>query len=855
MPAVGTSVHRGNNDTATMSGGTLAPRPPRREKAPGGNPRPSGRLIRAHAPGRSPREPLREGGGNGSGERRASGGPPSSSSSWHQRWAATSKRPSPPKAASHLEPDDDKENDDDRRPGKSSALVDRGGRAAFDFVAAVSSDARAFLARQKPTRRSSRAVSTSPESSSDAAPSRGGGRGTKRWNGSTILDPNAWPCAAPTDGRLHENLGENKPGKRDDDDDGCARQSDGRSNGRSNGRRSRSTRLTLVVAEARRAWSADADPRACAAGLGETESTTDRGIKNINREVNSREKDPGSRPTDGRAAPAWAVDRAEASHEHRRKSKSAHAGSRHAKRPDWNSDVSTDQAGARQGTPVRGLRQQVGEWRARCEALEVENESLREATRAALFGAKASEAEVRALIARVSALEGELERRRGRARDASSSSPAPAAVSGNGSDSTSPFSGDWSPPPVHASLAGSSVDDSPPARIAGFIARGGVTGNERGNFALSSEKGSPGSAGSLVGESHGAVSEPPSPVLFVLDDDDEEEEEEEEEGEAMFAADVDSVVDDLVAFAVEGAAEAFADDDRYDVRYDVRYDDETHVVTHDSPDDVTPVVRSTPTTLVPCAACADRAARLDAIVAEKDELVSAAAASAALANEYRARMHHARLDRDGDGYVGLDELLRHELFASYSQAVVERIHAFFPYGDRRKHGALDVDDFVKLTRWTEDRSTRDAQRFWFTIVDVDGDGVVGAHDVKWLYDSIWKGDAGTCVSLEDLVCQVADMAGAGCGNLSGGVRGGAGDATRRASTPPRFAPRPPGSAAARVPTRVPSQRPSARSVVGPDLADLRRCGLAPGVFGLLLNHGDMLLRRSTAEFSDRDVPM
>ena len=86
-------------------------------------------------------------------------------------------------------------------------------------------------------------------------------------------------------------------------------------------------------------------------------------------------------------------------------------------------------------------------------------------------------------------------------------------------------------------------------------------------------------------------------------------------------------------------------------------------------------------------------------------------------------------------------------------------------------------------------------------------------------------------------------------------RGGAGDATRRASTPPRFAPRPPGSAAARVPTRVPSQRPSARSVVGPDLADLRRCGLAPGVFGLLLNHGDMLLRRSTAEFSDRDVPM
>ena len=264
------------------------------------------------------------------GERRASGGPPSSSSSWHQQWAATSKRPSPPKAASHLEPDDDKENDDDRRPGKSSALVDRGARAAFDFVAAVSSDARAFLARQKPNRRSSRAVSTSPESSSGAAPSRGGGRGTPRWNGSTILDPNAWPCAAPTDGRLHP-LGENP--RKIDDDDGCARRA---------GRRSRSTRLTLRARESesswprRRAWSADADPRACAAGLGETESSN-REIKNDD-EANSRET-PRSRPTGSRAAPAWAVDRAEASHECRRKSKSAHAGSRHTKRPDWNSDV------------------------------------------------------------------------------------------------------------------------------------------------------------------------------------------------------------------------------------------------------------------------------------------------------------------------------------------------------------------------------------------------------------------------------------------------------------------------------------------------------------------------------------
>ena len=488
---------------------------------------------------------------------------------------------------------------------------------------------------------------------------------------------------------------------------------------------------------------------------------------------------------------------------------------------------------------MRGLRQRVGEWRARCEELELENESLREATRAARSGAEASEAEVRALIARVSALEGELEMRK-RARETTTttfdvrcSSSSPPTVSGNGSDSTSPFSGDWSPPPVHASLA-SSVDDSPPARMAGFVNRD--VGNEPGNLARG-RKGSPGSAGSVVGKSRGVVPEPPSPVLFVLDDDDEDGDADgdgEEDGEeATFAADVDAVVDDLVAFAVEGPQSPSPGAD------------------FSSPPPVyrsTTTTTTTTTTLVPCAACADRAEKFDALAAEKDELESAAEKSAALAREYRARMHHARLDRDGDGYVGLDELLRHELFASYSQAVVERIHAFFPYGDRGKHGSLDEDDFVKLTRWTEDRTTRDAQRFWFTIVDVDGDGVVGAHDVKWLYDSIWKGDAGTCVSLEDLVCQIADMAGAGC-------RSGA--MTRMASTPPRFAPRPPGSARVpRVPTRVPSTWQIHGLVVpGPTLADLRRCGLAPGVFGLLVNHGDMLLRRSTAEFSDRDVPM
>lgn len=43
---------------------------------------------------------------------------------------------------------------------------------------------------------------------------------------------------------------------------------------------------------------------------------------------------------------------------------------------------------------------------------------------------------------------------------------------------------------------------------------------------------------------------------------------------------------------------------------------------------------------------------------------------------------------------------------------------------------------------------------------------------------------------------------------------------------------------------------------GISLADIRKSKLAGGVFGLLFNHNNLLLRRTTAEFSTRnDVPL
>lgn len=177
------------------------------------------------------------------------------------------------------------------------------------------------------------------------------------------------------------------------------------------------------------------------------------------------------------------------------------------------------------------------------------------------------------------------------------------------------------------------------------------------------------------------------------------------------------------------------------------------------------------------------------------------------------RRYVAVLDADRNGLIGVDELLRFELFASYGQTVVERIHAHFDYTSG-VHGHLNVEDFVRLSAMTEERGSKQSQAFWFRIVDVDGDGVLGTHDIKWLYDQIWKDEA-TCISFEDLVCQVYDMAG---------------------KPPPRGIGR-------------------GLGVDGVTLSDIRKSRLAPGIFGILTNHNDMLLRRSTAEFSKTDVPM
>ena len=66
------------------------------------------------------------------------------------------------------------------------------------------------------------------------------------------------------------------------------------------------------------------------------------------------------------------------------------------------------------------------------------------------------------------------------------------------------------------------------------------------------------------------------------------------------------------------------------------------------------------------------------------------------AAQYAARYAFMVLDADRDGLISVDELLRFELFASYGQTVVERIHSHFEYTSGC-HGHLNVEDFCRLS--------------------------------------------------------------------------------------------------------------------------------------------------------------
>lgn len=108
----------------------------------------------------------------------------------------------------------------------------------------------------------------------------------------------------------------------------------------------------------------------------------------------------------------------------------------------------------------------------------------------------------------------------------------------------------------------------------------------------------------------------------------------------------------------------------------------------------------------------------------------------------------------------------------------------------------------RFVEYAEDRSTRESQRFWFTVMDADGDGRLSWADMKLLYDAVQRScSGGILLHFEDLMNQIRDM--------------------------------------------VSLQRDPTQGFTAPEMWDSK---LGAGVIGLLTNANNMLLQRSTAEW-------
>lgn len=78
----------------------------------------------------------------------------------------------------------------------------------------------------------------------------------------------------------------------------------------------------------------------------------------------------------------------------------------------------------------------------------------------------------------------------------------------------------------------------------------------------------------------------------------------------------------------------------------------------------------------------------------------------------------------------------YEVFAPYPRPILDAALRQWHYASGAA-GYLTPDDFLRFVSGAEERgSRRDAQRFWFGVLDGDGDGRIGRGDARAAYDAV-----------------------------------------------------------------------------------------------------------------------